>query len=203
MSSSIAVTRCSRCGQDGHVAAACAKSFFRSECSFCHRMGHTVSTCPKKRAVEYEQRQARREEGPLAYEERQQKREEREARLAVARAAEEAREKERSARSEKWAERAAAQERDQSSACLGGDAASVYSGSTADTNPAAHEERTIKKLEKKLREIAKLKECAAHGGTLDKLQSEKVGTEADILMQIEDTRALAEVRMRHAKKQEW
>mmetsp|Transcript_48874 Transcript_48874/g.90153 ORF Transcript_48874/g.90153 Transcript_48874/m.90153 type:complete len:212 (+) Transcript_48874:90-725(+) len=211
MSAVVAMT-CSRCGQDGHIAAACnVKSFFRSECSFCHRMGHPTESCPVKRATRreqekkaFEERQAEREEQKAAYEERQRKREEHAARVAASKAAQDEIERRQRARREQWAESVAAWEQDDSSqAPSGGDLASVYSQSTAATNPTANEDKIIKKLEKKLREIEKLKERIANGEKLDALQFQKVGGEADIKMEIEDTQALAAARLRHAKKQEW
>mmetsp|Transcript_48875 Transcript_48875/g.90155 ORF Transcript_48875/g.90155 Transcript_48875/m.90155 type:complete len:213 (+) Transcript_48875:64-702(+) len=212
MSAVVGTMTCSRCGKDGHAAAACTlKSFFRSECSLCHRMGHTAESCPVQRALRreqekkaYEQRQAQREEQKAAYEERQKKREEREARWAASKAAQDEIEQRQRARREEWAESVAAWEQDDSShAPSGGDVASVYSESTAATNPTANEDKIIKKLEKKLREIEKLKERIANGEKLDALQFQKVGGEADIKMEIEDTQALAAARLRHAKKQEW
>eukprot|EP00403_Amphidinium_massartii_P039078 CAMPEP_0178433852 /NCGR_PEP_ID=MMETSP0689_2-20121128/33121_1 /TAXON_ID=160604 /ORGANISM="Amphidinium massartii, Strain CS-259" /LENGTH=210 /DNA_ID=CAMNT_0020055897 /DNA_START=96 /DNA_END=728 /DNA_ORIENTATION=- len=205
---------CSRCGAEGHAAVNCkVKTFLKAECIVCHSLGHVAANCPVRRASEkaaYEERQRLREERQAAYEERQRLREERQKEQQGRKDEYEAREAARQKRREAWAEWVAAWDASQQdlascsqSACdddvADGSASTL---STAATNPAAHEERTIKKLEKKLREVAKLEERLSNGEHLDKLQHAKLEQRSSIEREIEDVRALAAARMRHAKRQE-
>merc|ERR1719413_5350 len=68
--------------------------------------------------------------------------------------------------------------------------------STASAGARAVEEREMKRLEKKLREISKLVERAAAGEQLDMLQHEKVKHKGEIEVELDTLRGLAEARAR-------
>mmetsp|Transcript_9335 Transcript_9335/g.20878 ORF Transcript_9335/g.20878 Transcript_9335/m.20878 type:complete len:217 (+) Transcript_9335:88-738(+) len=209
-----ATSTCSRCGADGHMAVNCkVKAFLKTECMMCHSLGHVAANCPVRKASDkaaYEERQRLREERQAAYEERQRLREERQKEQQQRKEEYEAREAARQKRREAWADRVAAWDATHDlascsqSACdddmVDGSASSL---STSATNPTAQEEKAMKKLEKKLREVAKLEERLSNGEHLDKLQHAKIEQRSSIQSEIEDVKALAAARMRHVKRQEW
>merc|ERR1712060_989652 len=75
-------------------------------------------------------------------------------------------------------------------------ATSSTAASTASAGVPVAEERGMKRLEKKLREISKLVERAAAGEQLDVLQHEKVKHKKEIEVELDTLRGLAESRAR-------
>merc|ERR1719499_2031195 len=79
-------------------------------------------------------------------------------------------------------------------------ATSSTAASTASAGAPAAEEKEMKRLEKKLREISKLVERAAAGEQLDMLQQEKVKRRGEIEVELDTLRGLAGARARDAAK---
>jgi len=68
------------------------------------------------------------------------------------------------------------------------------------TASSASEDREVRRLEKKLREIARLEERFAMGERLDKLQLEKLQQKEEVEISLDSARGLAEARARDAAR---
>merc|ERR1719229_1522293 len=75
---------------------------------------------------------------------------------------------------------------------------SAASLSTAASAQVATEEREIRRLEKRLREISKLEERLAAGGNLDALQRAKIEQRHEVEIDLDSARGLAQARARGA-----
>lgn len=208
----------------GHAAAFCSKPFMRQLCGACGRMGHSETDCPARRhgqreaakaerrsaaATRAEARAACAAEGPLCYlcgqlghvqsacplrhrpvclECGQPGHVRRSCPTLPPRGTDE-------------------QPRSRPARVVDDDAKSELSvatfstaASTASAAGPAPEEKEIKRLEKKLRDISKLEACAAAGERLEVLQLEKVKQRADMEIELGTLRGLAEARARNAAR---
>merc|ERR1739845_241023 len=170
---------CIRCGNTGHEARACThKSFFGPQCSWCKCMGHAVDRCPIKGEIEFKTRQAAREK----------------------------REKVEAALQEREAKTALrlGQSKDIDVETASCDSVSTRASSVASIEfdekvqakalLAAEDDKDVKKLKKKLREIDALQERFNSGEKLEKLQQDKLNSKGQVEVELSTAVGLAAAR---------
>merc|ERR1711972_1008456 len=90
------------------------------------------------------------------------------------------------------------EEEEESNADARSDSAATCVSTAASSSQVPAEERDIRRLEKKLREIGKLEERLAAGEDLDGLQRAKIEQRSEVEIDLESARGLAQARVRGA-----
>merc|ERR1719160_780199 len=188
--------KCSRCNRSGHSATDCRLPFVRA---------FTIAEMRLKKAEEAAQRQADREAKQAEFEEKKARWEARQ----VQREATQAEfEKKKKAKSEEQQAAKLVQKLAKKGTRAEWDAKSDVSESTAstaatvtfsieDVRGLAAKDKQVRKLEKVLRESAKLKECQH----LDPLQKAKIARQPQVELERQTAQGLAEARARNELKQ--
>lgn len=223
MATPTATPCCTRCSGRGHTAAFCSKPFMRQLCSACGRMGHGEADCPARRreereaakaerkeqaAARAEVRAVRKAEGPMCYLCGQHGHLQSACPLRHRPVCLECGLSGHVRRSCPTLQRGAGEQPRLQVACaVDDDARSELSAATLSTAASTAsavgpvpEEKEIKRLEKKLREVSKLEARAAAGERLEANQLEKVKQRADIEIELDTLRGLAEARARNAAR---
>ena len=171
---------CSRCKGQGHRAACCPNFSFLRTCELCQQVGHTRKTCPVPRTCAYckldghtiqncpkklERRERRARQ--LAWDDSKSETSQASNGPSVSTASTAAVSEENQKWSKEWSKEWSKDWWNQRSS---------WSKKWKPQKPAftEDEEKELKKMEKKLREIAALEDRLAAGEVLDKLQKEKV-----------------------------
>jgi len=189
--------KCSRCGRVGHFAKDCKLPFTRNFTRAEMRVKN--ETEKSQRMAEREARQAEYEKKQAEYERKQAAWAERQAELAE-------RQAKRAELSKKKAEKRGArmsQEWDtKSDISLASTAVSANSALTNEQELEVHalvaKDKEVRRLDKLLREIAKLEQCV----DLDVLQKKKVDRKPELEMARESARGLAAARARNQVRQQ-
>ncbi|CAJ1451182.1 unnamed protein product [Effrenium voratum] len=161
-------TVCLRCNRSGHAAAACTLPFVR-ECSYCKAVGHSIKSCPK-RAANAAKNAAKLDDSQSTSSEVSA--------ADTAASSFDSRRSQHSQYSQRSQPKPAVNRLDPSELSL-----------------TEMEEREVRKLEKKLRDIAALERKRDMGAHLDKLQLEKLQKKAEL----EDCSVIRKLRLGYAR----